>query len=245
MTLDEAQQIFPETFVKQLTEISINGNFGDIIMNKNAPAIVKYFKETNPEVTIYIDSNGGGGSKTFWQQLARLGCTVRFSIDGLEDTNHLYRVNVQWERLVKNAQAFIEAGGNAHWDMLVYQHNQHQVDECEQLARDMGFKWFRVKVSRRSFTDRLLAPLGWQTPQVNQGHIECRALAEQSLYIDAQGRASPCCWLGSRQSDFIDDFEKIQLFWSTNPDPVCAATCTTNGQGSSFINQWQREVALC
>ena len=110
---------------------------------------------------------------------------------------------------MQNAQAFIEAGGSAHWDMLVYRHNQHQVDECEQLARDMGFKWFRAKVSRRGFTDRLEAPVGWQFPQVVATAVDCHALREQSAYIDAQGNLSPCCWLGARQQDFVTDFDSV------------------------------------
>ena len=50
---------------------------------------------------------------------------------------------------MNNARAFIEAGGRAHWDMLVFDYNQHQIDQCRTLASDMGFKFFRTKASSR------------------------------------------------------------------------------------------------
>ena len=168
-----------------------------------------------------------------------------FSIDGLEDTNAKYRVNVNWTKLINNAQAFINAGGSAHWDMLVYRHNQHQVDQCEQLARDMGFKWFRAKVSKRGFTDRLEAPIGWNMPKTEAKSVDCHALKEQSMYIDAQGRESPCCWLGSRQRDFITDFESVKSSWaSIQPNIVCLDACGTTDGSTRFTDQWQKTSEL-
>ena len=141
---------------------------------------------------------------------------------------------------MSNARAFIEAGGSAHWDMLVYRHNQHEVDTCEQLARDMGFTWFRAKVSKRQFTEALQFPIGWQTIQKQATTINCHALKDQSVYIDAQGNLVPCCWLGSRQRNFITDVDAIPT-----TDPVCMKICGESTAGTAFDQQWQREVALC
>ena len=165
---------------------------------------------------------------------------VVFSIDGLEYTNATYRRNVNWPKLMSNARAFIDAGGSAHWDMLVYRHNQHEVDACEQHARDLGFTWFRAKVSKRGFTESLQFPTGWQPITFNLKAIECHALKEQSVYIDAQGNLVPCCWLGARQKDFVTDVDAIPT-----QDPVCASTCGLDAAGTAFDQQWQREVALC
>jgi hypothetical protein len=130
--------------------------------------------------------------------------------------------------------------------MLVYRHNQHQVDACEQLARDMGFKWFRAKVSKRPLVGKLESPVNWQIPNIKSKNIDCHALQEQSIYIDACGRVSPCCWLGSRQKDFITDFDEIKTSWSSaQPNIVCASTCGTDGKDTNFSNQWQRGVEFC
>jgi hypothetical protein len=111
----------------------------------------------------------------------------------------------------------------------------------------MGFKWFRAKVSKRGFTDRLEFPIGWTEPAIKQGPIKCHVLKEKSMYIDAQGHLVPCCWLGARQQNFItDDLATVKLTWKTDtPNPVCAKTCSTNKNKSVFQNQWQREIQLC
>ena len=50
-----------------------------------------------------------------------------------------------------NAKAFIEAGGKARWKMIVFKHNEHQIDEAKLLAKDMGFWEFDKHVSTRNF----------------------------------------------------------------------------------------------
>ena len=251
LRVEQIQRHFNDKAIARLDKMFMCGNYGDPGAGYYTIDIYNYFRKINPEITLGMNTNGAVQSTFFWHALGALFNKPKdycvFSIDGLEDTNQIYRKNVNWQKLMSNAQAFIAAGGSAHWDMLVYKHNQHQVDECEQLARDMGFTWFRAKVSKRGFTDRLEFPLGWQEPVVKQGPIKCHAQAEESAYIDAQGRLGPCCWLGSRQKDFIkDDLATIKLTWKTDtPDPVCNATCSSNKSKTSFTNQWQREVELC
>jgi len=112
----------------------------------------------------------------------------------------------------------------------------------------MGFKWFRAKVSKRGFTDRLEAPINWPLPEPKSCKIKCHALQEKSMYIDAQGRISACCWLGSRQKDFVtDDLKTVKLTWRTDsPNQICADACAvTVSTKTAFLDQWQRETKLC
>lgn len=251
LTIADIQRHFSDRVIAGLDKMFMCGNYGDPAAGKYTLDIYRWFRSINPDIVLGMNTNGALQNTFFWHALGRLLTQpqdyVVFSIDGLEDTNPTYRVGSNWAKLMANAEAFIAAGGNAHWDMLVYKHNQHQVDACEQLARDMGFRWFRAKVSKRGFTDRLEFPLGWQTPIVDRGPIRCHALAEKSMYIDAQGRISACCWLGSRQQDFVnDDLKSVKLTWKTNnPHPVCQQTCASDKNKTSFSGQWQREVELC
>jgi hypothetical protein len=106
-------------------------------------------------------SNGSLQSPEWWRELASvLGGPrdkVCFSIDGLADTNHLYRVNSRFEKIMANAEAFIGAGGQARWDYLVFEHNQHQVEEAERLAGQMGFKSFALKRTARFINQKNFA----------------------------------------------------------------------------------------
>jgi len=250
LTVRQVLKHFDDDAIQQLDKMFMCGNYGDPVAGKNTVELYQYFRSVNPNIVLGMNTNGAIQNPFWWYGLAKIlnqpQDYVVFSIDGLENTNSVYRKNVDWNKLMSNARSFIEAGGSAHWDMLVYKHNQHQVDECEQLAKDMGFKWFRAKVSKRGFTDRLEAPIGWLSPNVQGTKVNCHALNEQSAYIDAQGNLSPCCWLGARQKDFIANFDEIQSSWtSMQPNIVCLDTCGTKGVNTSFSNQWQRETQLC
>lgn len=239
-------KVFDADRIAALDKMFMCGNYGDPAAGRHTLDIYQEFRRLNKNIVLGMNTNGGLQNTLWWHELGTMFNQpqdyVVFSIDGLEDTNGVYRKNVNWSKLMANAEAYISAGGSAHWDMLVYRHNQHQVDECEQLARDMGFTWFRAKVSKRGFTDRLEQPIGWTIPNVVSTTIDCHALKERSAFVDAQGHASPCCWLGSRQNNFLQDLDQVAIHWDTNP--VCAATCGSVGSGTSFNNQWQRNTQL-
>lgn len=243
LTVEQIKNKFDRDFIGNLDKMFMCGNYGDPAAGKYTLEIYDHFREINNKIILGMNTNGALQNTDWWSQLAqRLNQPqdyVVFSIDGLEDTNHVYRRNVNWHSLMQNASSFIKSGGSAHWDMLVYQHNQHQVDACEQLARDMGFRWFRAKVSKRPLVNNLQYPANWTLATEKTGPVDCFALNEQSIYMDAHGRISPCCWLGSRQHNF--DFKHV----ATKSNPVCRITCSTDNKKTAFTAQWQREIALC
>ena len=250
LTIEQIQKHFSDDKVTELDKMFMCGNYGDPAAGKYTLDIYRWFRTINPTITLGMNTNGALQTTFWWHELGKQFNQSKdycvFSIDGLEDTNPVYRVNSDWKKLMSNAAAYIAAGGAAHWDMLVYKHNQHQIEECQKLAQSMGFKWFRVKVSKRPFTDKLEFPIGWKSEKINIATIKCHALNEQSAYIDAQGRLSPCCWLGNRQRDFFTDFDEVQKSWnSLTPNIVCMNTCGTNEVATSFSNQWQKEIQLC
>ena len=153
LRIDQLLENFDDNAIAKLDKVFMCGNYGDPVAGKNTLDILKYVRNINPSITLGINTNGALQTTAWWSEVGKLFNNptdyVVFSIDGLEDTNSIYRVNVIWEKVMNNARAFINAGGSAHWDMLVYKHNQHQVESAEQLSRDMGFSWFRAKVSKR------------------------------------------------------------------------------------------------
>lgn len=252
LTIEKIVSTLDPTTIKQLDKMFMCGNYGDPAAGKHTINIYEYFRKINPTITLGMNTNGGINNTGWWQRLAKIlnksTDYVVFSIDGLEDTNHIYRQNVLWNKVMDNAQAYIQAGGSAHWDMLVFEHNKHQVDECQQLAKDIGFRYFRAKVSRRhnEFPISFLQhPQGWEQPNVEVKKIQCLALKERSLYMNAKGTVYPCCWLGTPTGADISQFADIQKNWTVNPNPVCQTTCGTNSSAkNSFTNQWQREIKL-
>ena len=155
LSLEDCKKIFPIEFIKQLNTMYMCGNLGDPIVAKDTLEIFKYFREHNPNMWLSMNTNAGAKDEAWWRELAqiygRMG-TVIFSVDGLSDTNHLYRQNVVWANVERNMRAFIDAGGRARWDFIVFGHNEHQVDEAKELAESWGVERFQLKKSGRFFT---------------------------------------------------------------------------------------------
>jgi len=126
--------------------VYFNGHLGDPMMNPN---IVKLVELTKCRTS--VTTNGSVGTKESWQALAKLGIEGRFSIDGLQDTNHLYRQDVQWNKIMDRVKWFIDAGGYAAWKWIPFDHNNHQEEETRALAMSLGFKEFNVEDHSRSY----------------------------------------------------------------------------------------------
>ena len=124
------------------------GVLGDGAMNPECVEIYEYVKTSGTHVTS-LNTNGGLRTTDFWRALAETETDVTFAIDGLEDTNHLYRRNVKWDRVIENVQAFIGAGGKANWDFLIFKHNEHQIEQAEALSKKLGFNSFKRKYTTR------------------------------------------------------------------------------------------------
>lgn len=253
LSLEDVKVLFTQDVLLQLEKIYMCGNYGDPASARQTIEMYEYFKSVNPNIIIGMNTNGGIRNPEWWDRLAKVMTGekdyVVFSIDGLEDTNHLYRRNVRWSKVIENAQAFINAGGKAHWDMLVFEHNKHQVDDAYALAKSMNFKWFRAKVSRRFNrfpVDGISQPIDFIDNKVSEGYIECSAMKENSIFVDASGKVYPCCWQveGNYQNNIVQWFYELSENWNTNPDITCKKSCLKNNHGTTFTNQWYREVEI-
>jgi MoaA/NifB/PqqE/SkfB family radical SAM enzyme len=152
--LDWVKKYLPESVWLSMRRIDFCGTYGDPIMNNNLISIIEWIKTVNPKVKIEIKTNGGIRDNHWWKKLASVLSDkdhVVFGIDGLEDTNHLYRRGVNYEKVIENAKSFISAGGKAYWSFIVFKHNQHQVDEARLLSKELGFQDIIVKKTWRFF----------------------------------------------------------------------------------------------
>ena len=135
-----------------LKHIKFCGTYGDPCMHKDLIEIIKWVKSNSP-ASITINTNGGIRSKKWWSNLAEilnpLTDKVFFGIDGLDDTNHLHRIGVDYSKVIKNLRAFNDAGGHSVWSFLVFKHNQHQVPLAEKTAKLLGCKNFVWKSTSR------------------------------------------------------------------------------------------------
>jgi MoaA/NifB/PqqE/SkfB family radical SAM enzyme len=151
LTLNAAKRILRPQFLSQLAHITICGNYGDAMSAQDILEICKYIRSINPWISIELHTNGSLRAPSLWAELAQTIKRCIFAIDGLEDTNALYRRKTSWNLIIQNVSAFIGAGGTAEWNFIAFRHNEHQITEASELARRLGFKRFCVKRTSRFF----------------------------------------------------------------------------------------------
>tara|TARA_B110000977_G_C11090792_1_gene496810 strand:+ start:4893 stop:6152 length:1260 start_codon:yes stop_codon:yes gene_type:complete len=154
ITLDKFKKYFPKEVLDKMEVILFCGVHGDPGVAKDVYEICEYIAETNPETCVRMNTNGGMRNPEFWSKMGKLFASkekgpwswrITFSIDGLEDTNHLYRRNVVWDKLYANVKAYLETGAQAEWDFLIFKHNEHQLQEAKKLSTELGFYAFVPK----------------------------------------------------------------------------------------------------
>ncbi len=166
-TLDEFKQWLSVDFLKQLEQLTLCGNYGDPMTNPELVPILQYVRELNPTISITMHTNAGGRDSQFWKDLSKIignnGCVV-FSVDGLEDTNHLYRKGTNWGKIMDAMVSFTSTKKcRAEWEFLVFKHNQHQLEEAKQLAESMGITF--VPKEANGFTKNIHRGSGHHKPQ--------------------------------------------------------------------------------
>lgn len=142
---------FPVEFLNKVNFLLFCGNHGDPGTNPDLAKIIDYCASTEVQ-KIQVHTNGGMKTTKFWSEVAHALKNYHgtgeliFSVDGLEDTNHIYRRNVKWDKLVANMKTVGEinpgrenGGFDFFWEYLVFQHNEHQIEEAKERAKEYGF----------------------------------------------------------------------------------------------------------
>ena len=205
-----------------LKTVQLCGTLGDPCASKLIDEQLKIVREHDLEVQLH--TNGSLRSKEWWYNLSKMfgeKLTVWFAIDGLEDTHKIYRQGTYWKKIIENASAFIDNGGNAVWQFIPFAHNEHQIKECIKLATKMGFAKFEF-VKNARYTEKAFDYKTGQSIDIQpwsrhhdqwsrKGKIldkkttmtgkktkvqtkDCMHLALKSIYLNASGVITPCCY---------------------------------------------------
>lgn len=232
-TLIEFKKIISPEILNLVRCIYFCGNFGDPMLHDDLIEMCAYIKHVNPNVRIAIHTNGGARKPSWWIDLAKalpVDHCVHFALDGLVDTHSLYRIGTNYNTVIKNAKAFIDAGGIAEWTFIKFKHNEHQTEECRGVAKSLGFSKFVVKNSSRflvepkydvvdkegNYTHTIEPPtettikfmpkevINSYKQLIAEAKINCHVLNLKEIYIDAYKTILPCCWVSSIPYTYYD-----------------------------------------
>ena len=217
-------------FVGVNADIDMCGNNGDPIYHSKFHELCKRLKDNNCKITII--TNGSGKTKAWWKKLNKIldkDDKLIFSIDGLEDTNHIYRKNAKWQSIIGAIEVFAERECKLHWKYIVFKHNQHQIKDAKLLSIKLKFDHFRLEHSDRWLGKKELMP---DREFVDSYHEHQKAVLidnkyesdmsplclknkvpNDTLYIDSEGDFYPCCWMGTYRYRYKSVFSpKQKLF---------------------------------
>tara|TARA_B110000046_G_scaffold35876_1_gene39295 strand:+ start:6610 stop:7248 length:639 start_codon:yes stop_codon:yes gene_type:complete len=157
--------INPETVYKVIDDsyfdsIRFVGSFGDAIYHPNFVDIMA--KACNVSKRIKVETNGAHRKPKFWKQVSELPWDnnrikeIAFSIDGLKDTNHIYRKGSNWDSIMMAVDTLASSKHKPTliWQMLVFPYNEHQVEEAKSMYKSLGFDEFRSSKSLRKYNPR-------------------------------------------------------------------------------------------
>lgn len=153
ITLEQFKEWFPVEFLKDLKHFYACGNNGDPLLAHDCLEIFEYVAN-NSDCSLAIHTNGSLRNKEWWARAAKvLGSKgkIVFAIDGFKGEHELYRRNTNWDKIIDNAKVFIEAGGHARADCIIFKHNEQRIEELEQFLYNTGFKEVKLKPTERFY----------------------------------------------------------------------------------------------
>ena len=200
-------KLLPTSRLQSLQWLSFSGNFGDPCTNSELPEIAHYFKTSHPSLMLMGSTNGSVQSESWWKRLGQnySDGVMLFSLDGLADTHARHRVGTRFDKIISNLEAFTSGGGIAHWQFILFKHNEHQVQDAENLAKETGCARFFVLSSREynelcqrptnstfELKDEIFNKFQKQAAE-SDNRAYCKPLKNHSIYFAADGTVHPCC----------------------------------------------------
>jgi MoaA/NifB/PqqE/SkfB family radical SAM enzyme len=195
-----ADKIFTE-------KVFFTGLTGDPIFYPKLFHFIRKLQKNNPDIKISIATNGSIRSQAWWEQLADIMSNhpfnrIYFALDGLSDTHEIYR-GTRYATVLQNLKWFRNAGGKVIWQTIYFKFNEHQIEEIQHIAEDLGCT-FILKNSREyektgafskpaavEHTDR--AEMCIKMP--DDVEPNCFCFDKNEIWIDTDNTVHPCCWL--------------------------------------------------
>lgn len=217
------------------------GDYGDSIYYPQLIEFIKRFRDRNFEIM----TNGSFQKAEFWHELNSVLTekdSITFAIDGLEDTNHLYRRNSDWTSTMQGLEIAIAGPAKVYWQTIVFSFNQDKLDDIKHFAESKGAKFFTLNTHR--YGDDRLKPSNetfietdfeykskYQTSEI----IEITPQCEEERVITADGYLLPCCWIRHPKTFYKSDLWIERDTWLNK----MAINDITLDQGLALVKQWK------
>ena len=235
--------------------IRLCGNNGDPIYHPKFIEFISLLK--TQQHSIVIHTNGSAKTQTFWNDLCKLltdDDQIIFAIDGLEDTNHQYRKNSNWQQVMEAVTVATASNVQTEWQFIVFRYNQHQVDQAKQMSKDLNMDSFQIIKSHRWMDESLQKFMPDEEFIDTRYHHQLDTLQDdtstemspkcatnQDIYIDSKGDIYPCCWSGTHRFKQKYAFGKSRI----NVNQGQYVLTPTHNNFLEDTNKWDTAPLVC
>lgn len=214
-------KILSSSAMSSVSKVEFCGTIDEPLMHPRFFDILKEIYKINSNYNLLIHTNASLRNTNEWEELANIlnlfqSHRVSFSIDGLSDTHSIYRQKTSYEKIIENAKAYIEAGGFAAWQFIIFPWNRHQVDQARKISEDLGFQEFIIRHDRSIVTelglekiqelkfkdnrskrkyDIAISDFIDSYSNINNIEIECFNQLEGMYFVSYDSRLWPCCFI--------------------------------------------------
>jgi MoaA/NifB/PqqE/SkfB family radical SAM enzyme len=195
------------------------GGYGEAVLHSKFLDFLDYININYPDMYMLTSSNMSVRSESYWKELATKNIKLLACIDNITSEKCFYR-GVDYDICLRNLKAFIGAGGNATWTTLAFDYNKSQINEMENISKDIGCTDFVLKRSFLYLKDSQLDLTGEKsrtefTKDYPCTDIQCRWKEDKHIYLNEFGIFAPCCHSDVNYGHVRND-EKFSNFYKTN-----------------------------
>lgn len=229
---------------KKIKTLILCGDYGDSIYYPRLIEFIQRFRDR----TFEIQTAGSHRSIEFWKELNTVLTekdSIIFGIDGLEDTNHLYRKNSNWNSIMTGLDIMVLGPAKVYWQTIIFSFNQDKLENIKNFAESKGTKFFTLTTSR--FRDENLRPTDnnlvavefeYKKEYNTNKKIDLSPRCELERVITSDGYLLPCNWIRHPNTFYKSDLwlEKDQWLNRLSIDNI------NLDQGLEIIKEWKDSI---
>jgi len=213
LKLSTIKEKFQKQMFPNIKIINFCGSIDEPITHPEFFEIIKHFSNWNAHIN--IATNGSLRTEKWWKELAGIlpfSHRVTWGIDGSDKLSEVYREGSNFEKIKKNFRAFNSAGGKSNWQFIVFEHNEHQLEEAKDIAKQEGFVDFKTIISHRKDTKSVKPKQEKIDTLPEETAISCKYGNQNRIFINHMGNVIPCCHLNSKMLEYSVSEKKKDKF---------------------------------
>lgn len=179
--------------------INLSGTFGEPTLHPELIDIIDYFQDVSP-AQIRMDTNGSLHPESWWRSLASKNVAITFSVAGMTQKSHeRYRRGSRLSTVLANLRAYVDCGGEAELQYIVFKQNEEEMKDAKQLCMELGIEFHPI--TSRRYDDKNEKPAGFR--RTLDDYRRCKIAKDPELYIAFDGTVEFCCRFQPRWNKII------------------------------------------